>query len=165
MKGKRSLLTVLVVLGLLVFAFGLVRAADVPNRDDAEALVKEAVRFAKENGKVNLLEEVKNPRGKFHFQQGTKKGLYIFVFDEKGVVLAHGARSELNGRNRWNDTDLVGAAFVREWTEMLARRGGNGSSGWTYYREMNPDRNNAIMTKSTFVEQVKGMIIGCGVYE
>ena len=71
-----------------------------PTKYDAQALVKEVVKFAKASGKDKFFDEVRNPKGKFHYQEGTKKGLYIFVYDEKGVVLAHGVRLELTGKNR-----------------------------------------------------------------
>jgi cytochrome c len=157
-KVWRSL--VLMVLGFFVFSFSAATAADNPSKDDAKALVKEAVKFAKANGKDKFFDEVRNPKGKFHFQEGTKKGLYIFVYDEKGVVLAHGVRLELTGKNRWNDKDPDGKFWIRDWTDLVHKSG----SGWIKYKEYNPAANNQIMDKWSFVELVDGMVIGCGVY-
>jgi cytochrome c len=70
---------------VLALCFALIScaafAAESPTKDDAKALVKQAVAFAKENGKDKFFNEVRSPQGKFHFQEGTKKGLYIFVPD------------------------------------------------------------------------------------
>ncbi len=135
-------------------------ATDAPTKEDAKSLVKQAVAYAKENGKDKFFSEVRSPQGKFHFQDGTKKGLYIFVYDEKGVVLAHGVRLELTGRNRWNDKDPDGKYWIRDWTELVHKSG----SGWIHYKEYNPADKNKIEDKMSFVELVNGMVIGCGIY-
>jgi cytochrome c len=155
---KAIFIAVTLVLFSFCSAFG---ASEAPIRDDAKALVKQAVAFAKENGRGKFFDEVRNPNGKFHYKEGTKKGLYIFVYDEKGVVLAHGVRLELTGRNRWNDQDPDGKYWIRDWTKLVHKSG----SGWIKYKEYNPANNNKIMDKWSYVELVDGMIIGCGIYE
>jgi hypothetical protein len=135
-------------------------AADAPAKSDAQALVKQAVAYAQENGRVKFLNEVRNPTGKFHFQEGQNKGLYIFVYDEKGVVVAHGVRLELTGRNRWDDKDPDGKYWIREWTDLVHKSG----SGWIGYKEYNPADKNKIMDKVSYVMLYDGMVIGCGIY-
>ena len=152
--------SIILALCLVFFSFSAFAAVDAPTKNDAKALVKEAVKFAKENGRDKFFNEVRSPNGKFHFKDGTKKGLYIFVYDEKGVVLAHGVRLELTGKNRWNDKDPDGKAWIQEWTALVHKCG----SGWINYKEFNPAEKNKIMDKSSFVELVDGMVIGCGIY-
>jgi cytochrome c len=135
-------------------------AAEAPTKEDAKALVNQAVAYAKANGREKFFNEVRNPNGLFHFKAGTKKDLYIFVYDEKGVVLAHGVRLELTGKNRWNDKDPDGKYWIRDWTELVHKKG----SGWINYKEYNPSDKNKIMDKVSFVELVDGMVIGCGIY-
>ena len=149
------------VLSFVLFSFCSFAAADGPAKNDAKSLVKQAVAYAKENGKEKFFNEVRNPSGKFHFKEGTKKGLYIFVYDEKGTVLAHGVRLELTGKNRWNDKDPDGKYWIRDWTELVHKSG----SGWITYKEYNPADKNQMKSKSSFVELVDGMIIGCGIYD
>jgi cytochrome c len=138
----------------------MVTAAEAPTKEDAKALVNQAVAYAKANGREKFFNEVRNPSGLFHFKAGTKKDLYIFVYDEKGVVLAHGVRLELTGKNRWNDKDPDGKYWIRDWTELVHKKG----SGWINYKEYNPSDKNKIMDKVSFVELVDGMVIGCGIY-
>ena len=138
------------------FAF----AAEAPTKADAQAFVKQAVAYAQENGRDKFLNEVRNPTGKFHFQEAKNKGLYIFVYDEKGVVVAHGVRLELTGRNRWNDKDPDGKFWIREWTDLVHKSG----SGWIAYKEFNPADKNQIMDKVSYVSLHEGMVIGCGIY-
>ncbi len=120
---------ILAMVVMIMAAFGNPVWASEPTKDDANALVKEAVAYAKEFGREKFFTEVRTPNGKFHFQEGVKKGLYIFVYDEKGVVLAHGVRLELTGRNRWNDKDPDGKFWIREWTDLVHKSG----SGWISY--------------------------------
>jgi len=155
----KSLGLAVVFLMVTALFFSVAWASD-PTKDDAKALVKEAVVYAKENGREKLFAEVRNPNGRFHFKERTKKGLYIFVYDENGVVLAHGVRLELTGRNRWDDKDPDGKYWIRDWTDLVHKSG----SGWITYKEYNPADKNQIMDKSSFVELVDGMVIGCGIY-
>jgi cytochrome c len=161
MFAKIRRLSVSLFIGIVFLAYSFAVASTVPTKDDAKALVKEAVKFEKANGKEKFFDEVRNPKGKFHFQEGTKKGLYIFVYDEKGVVLAHGVRLELTGKNRWNDKDPDGKYWIRDWTDLVHKSG----SGWIKYKEYNPAANNQIMNKWSFVELVDDIVIGCGIYE
>jgi cytochrome c len=147
-------------LSFIFFAFGASASTEAPTKSDAKALVKQAVAFAKGNGRESFFNEVRSPKGKFHFQEQTKKGLYIFVYDEKGTVLAHGVRLELTGKNRWNDKDPDGKYWIRDWTSLVHKSG----SGWISYKEYNPADKNKVMDKSSFVELVDGMVIGCGIY-
>lgn len=144
----------------LVLFTSLAFAADVATKTDAQAFVKQAVAYAQQNSRDKFLNEVRNPNGMFHFHQDKNKGLYIFVYDEKGVVLAHGVRLEITGRNRWNDKDAAGKYFIQEWTDLVHKSG----SGWIGYKEFNPAENNKTMDKVSFVELYNGMVIGCGVY-
>jgi cytochrome c len=161
MSGKIGKGLALVVLGTVLLVWCNAIAADTPTRDDAKTLVKQAVKFEKSNGRDKFFDEIRSPKGMFHFREGTKKGLYIFVYDEKGVVLAHGVRLELTGKNRWNDKDPDGKYWIRDWTDLVHKSG----SGWIRYKEYNPAANNSIMNKWSFVELVDGMVVGCGVYE
>ena len=103
-------------------------ASEAPTKADAKALVTQAVAYAKANGRDKFFNEVRSGSGKFHFQEGTKKDLYIFVYDEKGTVLAHGVRLELTGKNRWNDKDPSGKQWVRDWTDLVHKRAAAGSA-------------------------------------
>jgi cytochrome c len=148
------------VLSFVFFSTSAFAASEAPTRSDAKALVLQAVAFAKANGRDRFFNEVRSSNGKFHFKEGTKKDLYIFVYDEKGTVLAHGVRLELTGKNRWNDKDPDGKYWIRDWTELVHGSG----SGWISYKEFSPADKNKVLEKHSFVELVDGMIIGCGVY-
>jgi len=144
-------------------ALALPAFAQAPTKEDAKALVTEAVKFATKHGREKFLMEVKDPKGTFHFQKGQNKDLYIFVYDEKGTVLAHGVRLELTGKNRWDSKDPDGKPWIQDWTKTVQTE--KSHSGWCYYKELNPAAGNKIMNKASFVELKDGMVIGCGIYQ
>ena len=139
----------------------LVLPAIAQTRDQAKAIVKQAVDFAKKNPKDKFLEEVSGVKGQFHFTKGQNNDLYIFVYDLEGKVLAHGVRRELVGVNRWTAKDPDGKSWIQDWTKMAKEKG----SGWIEYKELNPAQNNKVMKKASWVELVNGMVIGAGIYE
>jgi len=145
----------------ILVALALPAAAQTASRDDAKALVKEAVQYLAKNGRDKLVAEVAGPKGLFHFQAGQKKDLYIFVYDEKGTVVAHGVRLELMGKNRWESKDPDGKPWIQEWTRLVHEKG----SGWIEYKELNPAAGNKVMAKASFVELKDHLIIGCGIYQ
>jgi signal transduction histidine kinase len=145
----------------VLVALSLPSFAQAPTRDDAKALVKQAVKFLVENGRDKFIAEVAGPKGQFHFQPGQKKDLYIFVYDEKGTVVAHGVRLELMGKNRWESKDPDGKPWIQDWTKLVQQKG----SGWIEYKEINPAAGNKVMNKASFVELKDKMVIGCGIYQ
>ena len=146
---------------MILLFVGALTAAPTPTKDDAKAFVQKAVAYEKQFGREKLFHEVRVSDGAFHFQEGVNKGLYIFIYDEKGVVLAHGARIELTGWTRWNDRDPNGKPWIQDWTELVHKSG----RGWISYKEYNPADKNKIMNKASFVELIDGMVVGCGIYE
>ena len=62
MRWMRSLAVVAVTCGMLF--------AQAENSSKAEALVKDAIAFAKKNGKAKLLEATSLPSGAFHLKKG-----------------------------------------------------------------------------------------------
>ena len=150
----RSIMLAVSLMLVSTYAFAL----ESPTENDAESLVKQAVAYSKEHGTEKLLNEVKNPNGNFHFQEGTKKGLYIIVYDEKGVVVAQGAKPGLDMvKQQWNDKDPAG---IRNWTDLTHKSG----NGWLLIEDYNP-ANNKIMKKLSYVELTDGVVVGCGIYQ
>ena len=130
-------------------------------REQAKVFVRQAVEFAKNHPRAKFLEEVSGEKGRFHFARGRNDGLYLFVYDTKGRVLAHGARRELVGLDRWTAKDPDGKPWVQDWTRLVKEQG----SGWREYKELNPAQGNRVMKKASFVELWNGMVLGAGIYE
>lgn len=144
------------VLPVLICLTGSLAAQD--QKAKAQALVKEAIAFVKKEGKEALLRETNQGTGRFHVKSGDD--LYIFVYDLKGTCLAIGFQSQLVGVNRWNARDPDGKFFLQEIIQTAQAKGG----GWVDYKYTNP-KNGKIEAKTSFVEAVEGMVIGCGIYK
>ena len=124
----------------------------------AKALVKEAVAFAKKNGKDALLKETNQGQGRFHVKGGDE--LYIFIYDMQGVCQAIGFQSQMVGVNRWGLKDPDGVFIVQEMVHVAKTKG----SGWVDYRYPNP-KSGKIEQKTSYVENLEGWLVGCGMYK
>lgn len=133
--------------------------AQRPTSSQAVALVKQAVAFAKANGIGKLIQETNQDGGKFHVASGSE--LYIFIYDERGVVKAIGYNTAaLVGKNRIDLKDPDGVMIVKELINLAQTKG----KGWVDYKYPNP-LNNTIEMKTSYMEFYEGAIIGSGVYK
>jgi hypothetical protein len=142
----------------LALALALPLASQKSDRPKAEALVKEGFAFMKANGKAAFILEVQKATGKFHTKPGSP--LYLFVYDLEGLVLAHGAESNLLGVNRLNVKDPDGKQYTKEFIAVGQKKGG----GWVDYKRMNPETRK-IEEKASFVLAEGGLVVGCGIYK
>ena len=137
----------------------LLASAQSANAPKAEALVKQAVAFAKQNGAEKLLQETNNGTGKFHVAAGSD--LYIFIYDEQGVVKAIGYNTgALVGKNRIDMKDPDGKMVIRDLIGIAKTKG----KGWYDYKYPDPT-DNKVKGKSSYVELYEGLIIGAGIYK
>lgn len=142
-----------VVLGLFVCALaGISHAGNTP--DEAKAMVKKAVAYVKENGKEKAFAEFNNPKGQF-----VEGELYIFVIDFNGKMLAHGSNQSLVGKDMIETKDPDGVYLFKEFIKT-AKQGG----GWVDYKWPHP-ATKKVEPKTSYVEALDDLILGCGVYK
>lgn len=132
-----------------------VHAAPVATADDAVALVKEAARYLKDNGKEKAFAEFSKQDG--HFVNGE---LYVVATGLDGMVLAHGANARMIGKNIRDIKDADGKLFVQEQIKVVTAKG----SGWVNFRWSNPV-TKVIEPKTVYVERVDDLLLGSGVYK
>lgn len=138
---------------------GVVAMAQSSEAPKAEALVKQAVAFAKANGVDKLLQETNNGSGKFHVAAGSD--LYIFVYDMEGTVKAIGYNTAaLVGKNRIDMKDPDGKMVIQELIKVAKSKG----KGWVDYKYPDPS-DNKVKGKSSYVELYEGLVIGAGIYK
>lgn len=125
---------------------------------EVEAFMKEALAFAKSNPKESFLNEVTRPTGRFNVQR--TKRLYLTVYDEAGVVLAHGKKTQEIGVNQLEAKDKNGKLYIKERIDLARKKGG----GWTEETKLNP-KTMQVQVKRSLVSYQGGMVICCGVYE
>jgi len=124
---------------------------------EAEALVKEAIAYAKANGKEAAFKEITKQGGRFQKYGGE---LYVFVYDLDGKVLAHGQGAGKVGVNQFKAKDPDGREFVKERIELAKAKG----KGWHDYKYMNP-KTGVKEPKTSYIEVWNGCIFGSGIYK
>jgi cytochrome c len=144
-----------VILIVTVMMLGMFYGADAATPEEAKAMVEKASDFLKENDTDVAFPEISNPQGQF-----VKGGLYAFVLDFKGVMLADGGNPGFIGLNLMGLKDTNGKYFVKEMIETAQKKG----AGWVDYTWLNPVTRK-IQPKTTYVKRIKGMdaFVGCGV--
>jgi cytochrome c len=127
-----------------------------PSKADVVTFVNKAVDYAKKNGKEKALKEFMNKKGAF-----VKGELYIYAYDFKGTVIAHGGQPDLVGKNLIDMKDKNGVMVIQGLIK-LAKSGG----GWLKYLWPNPLDNNKIEPKLGYAKKVDDTWwLGSGIYE
>ena len=151
-KLFRFFCVALLASGLSASAFA---AAERGSPDEAMAMVKKAVAFAKAKGKDKFLTEVSNSKGQF-----IDRDLYLSVYDFNGIVLAHGTNPKLVGKDVSTLTDPDGKFFIKE---IIAQAKANGK-GKEDYKWPHPITKE-YQAKSAYFEVVDGVIVSRGFYK
>jgi cytochrome c len=120
------------------------------------AFVKEAVSYAKTNGKDTAIAEFDKTNGSF-----VRGELYIYAYDVNGTTIAHPFNPEKIGVNRLNETDAHGNYFIHDLRDAAM----NGS-GFVVFYYINPAHNRTVEKKLGYVENVDNdWWLGSGIYE
>lgn len=146
-----------VLSALLIPALSLGLAAQDATPAETEALVKEAIAFAKANGREAAFKEITRAGGRFHKHGGE---LYVFVYDLTGKVVAHGQGASKVGVNQAKAKDPDGVSFVQERIQLAKTKG----RGWHDYQYLNP-KTGKREPKTSYIEVWDGLIFGAGIYK
>lgn len=147
---------ILALVMLAAIAFAQPAAAEeYGTKAEAVAMVKRVQAMFKADGVDATFKAVNDKAvGSFH-----DRDLYPFIYDMKGVCVAHGARPALVGRSLIDLKDQDGVYLIRQMVK-LAEAPGN---GWVDYKWPNP-LTNKIEDKSSYVEKMGDYFVGVGVY-
>jgi methyl-accepting chemotaxis protein len=137
----------------VVGRFKLDRGED---RSRAVAMVKKAAAHLSRAGAERALRDFQARDAKSEFLDGD---LYLVVFDDTGVIRAHGRDPERVGKNVWNQEDADGKLMSREMIQLAKTQG----LGWVDFRWRNP-KNGTVEPKSTYVERCGEYTVGCGIF-
>ncbi len=125
-------------------------------RADAEALVKDAIKFYKAKGKEPAFKAITTVGGPFSKYDGE---LYVFVYGMDGVVLAHGQGAYRVGENQLKAKDPSGREFVQERIQLAKAKG----KGWHDYQYLHPVHKR-VENKTSYIEVCDDLIFGAGIY-
>jgi cytochrome c len=147
--------TVLSVASLIAaFAGAPGAAGEWATKEEAIAMVKEAMVLITQHRPEEAYAEITNKAGRFH-----DRDLYIIVLNLNGKVLAHGQSRNLIGKNLINAQDADGKLFIKERVELAREQ----SSFWQHYKLMNL-ATKEIEPLETYCEGLNDIVVCGGVY-
>ncbi len=138
-----------------VIAGGSAFAAEWATKDEAQAMVRKAVVFIKEQGPDKAYPEITNRAGRF-----IDRDLYVVVYQLDGKVLAHGANAKLVGKDLSDAQDVDGKYYVKERIELAHKQ----TSFWQDYKFVNPV-SKKIEPKEMYCEKLGETAVCGGVYK
>jgi cytochrome c len=149
----KKLITVILVVGLLagMTTFALAKGT----AKEAKGILDKAVAYLKANGKAKAFPAFDDLKGQF-----VKDDLYIYVLDQKGVVVSHGANHSLIGQPLIDLKDTDGKKFIKAIVDEANTKG----KGTMDYNWTNP-QTKKVEPKSVFFEKVGDLIVVCGYYK
>lgn len=142
---------------LLVSSLGIstTMAEERGTKAEAEAMVKKAVAFIKQNGKDKAFTEFTSPSKSF-----VSKDIYVVAYDMNGKCLAHGQNDKQVGKDLIGLKDPDGNAFVQERVALANSKG----KFWQDYKFTDP-LTKKILPKESYCEKTIDIIICAGVYK
>ena len=130
--------------------FGTAQAEKYGSPAEAQAMAERAADAFRAEGESVFAKFNEEGNG-FH-----DRDLYVFVWDEDGNAVAHGANSGLIGRNFIDLRDVDGKLLIRAFIEVT-------DTGWVDYKWRNPTNKN-VEAKTSYIIAVDGLRIGVGAY-
>ncbi|MBA5686543.1 cache domain-containing protein [Rugamonas apoptosis] len=145
------------ILGASLCVLAPASAAEKGTAAEAVAMTQKAITYIKEHGKDKAFAEFANPANTtFH-----DRDLYVYVYDMKGISLAHGVNPKMVGRNLLEMRDGDGKAIVKSFIETAT---GPAGKGWVEYKWPNPVTKQVDL-KAGYVERSGDLIVGSGIYK
>ena len=132
-----------------------VLAQERATKDEAKAMSDAAFEHIKKVGTEKAYKDFTTDKAAW-----TKKDLYVMVYDNKAIALAHGGNDKLVGKDMSSIKDANGVPIVTGMIALAAKGG-----GWFDYDWPDPITKK-VMSKSTYArKQPNGEgFIGVGIY-
>jgi cytochrome c len=158
---KTGLVSTLTVTALLTISFTALAmmvpasAEELGTKNEAIAMVKLVQEQFKKDGPERTFNAVSDKSVREYHD----RDLYPFIYDLKGICVAHGARPALIGKNLIDLKDQDGKYLIREMIKIAEGPG----NGWVAYEWPNPI-SNKIESKSSYIEKMGDYFVGVGIY-
>lgn len=154
MKAKITKYAGIFITAMMVSVFA--HAQERATADEAISFVKKAVAHLKKQGKEKAFADFADTQNKqFH-----DRDLYIFVYDLKGICVAHGNNPKMVGKDLSQMKDANGKTIIQDFIELVNTKG----SGWVEYSWPNPVTKN-VELKSSYIVKVDDILLGAGIYK
>ncbi|CAK0769076.1 Single cache domain-containing protein [Gammaproteobacteria bacterium] len=143
-------------MGFMAFLVGTVTATDIGTADEAKSMCDKAVAAVKADGREKTFAAIQDTKGSYRM-----KDLYVFCMDMKGVMLAHGAKPELIGKNLLEKKDPDGKPLFQEMIKTVQEK----NAGWVDYKWPHPE-TKVDTAKSSYVQMADPeLFCGVGIYK
>jgi cytochrome c len=136
-------------------ALGASFAGQSATKEEAQAMVKKAMAFIKDQGPDKAYAEITKRDGQF-----VDRDLYVVVYGLDGKVLAHGGNAKLVGKDMIDAQDVDGKSFVKERVELARAQG----SFWQDYKFVNPT-DKKVEPKQMYCERLDETAVCAGIYK
>jgi cytochrome c len=130
-------------------------AAQYATREEAQAIVKKAIAYIKDQGPDKAYVEISNREGQF-----VDRDLYVVVYGLDGKVLAHGGNAKLVGKDMIDAQDVDGKFFIKERVELARKQ----ASFWQDYKFANPT-DKKVEPKQMYCERLDETAVCAGIYQ
>jgi len=137
---------------VLIASFGAAQAVEYGSRDEAKAMAEKAAAFFTANGKDKAFAAINEGSDGFK-----DRDLYVFVYDDAGNCVAHGANKALIGKNLIDIRDTDGKPLIREIVAVK-------TAAWVDFKWQNP-QTKAIEQKHAYVVRAGAYTFGVGAYD
>jgi cytochrome c len=138
----------------VVAAAGPVSSAEFGTKDEAVALVKQAIARVAEVGMDTASKEFMDHSGKY-----VDRDLYLIVVDSKGVRVVHGQNPKLVGKSYEDSVDVNGKEYGKEVMQIASGPG----TGWVSFMFKDPITGK-VLPKQNYVERAGDYVYLAGVY-
>ncbi len=145
--------SLLLSLAIASICMSLSWAGDMATPDEAKAMNKKAISAIKKD-RDKAFTAFQDANGPFQV-----KDLYVFCMDMKGVMLVHGKKPQLNGKNLY-DFNKYGDLLFQDMIKVAKDQG----SGWVDYKWPYP-ATDQVRDKTSYIETVDDFFCGVGAYK
>jgi cytochrome c len=140
---------------IVALTAGAATAAEKATAPEAEAMVKKAVTFLKQNGPEKAYPAFQDRQGQF-----VDRDLYVVVYSLDGKCLSHGANQKMVGKDFLEVQDVDGKFYIKERMELAKAK----QTFWQDYKFTNPVTKK-IEPKSMYCEKADDKLVCGGVYK
>ena len=129
-------------------------AGDYATKDEAVALVRQAIARVAEVGMDKAKAEFMDHGGKY-----IDRDLYLIVIDKDGMRIAHGQNPKLVGKQYFDSVDVNGKEYGKDVQQIVAGPG----KGWISFAFKDPITGK-VLPKENYVEKAGDYTYLAGVY-
>jgi cytochrome c len=129
-------------------------AGEFATKDEAVALVKQAIAHVAEVGIAKAAPEFMDHSGKY-----VDRDLYLIVIDKEGTRVVHGQNPKLVGKPYFDSVDVNGKAYGKDVQQIATGSG----TGWVSFAFKDPITGK-VLPKEAYVEKSGDYTFIAGVY-